>query len=369
MRYKECCEKCFASRTLADYIRKNGAKATCGFCGSEDVYCIDPESLQELFGPVIQLYSTLEDFMPLEDWKSGEYTDSIYDKLNYDWSLFPPYGDQVDQYSVEESLLKAIFPEDLRDGLQYSFLHSPVERQDDYWGDANRSGVVLVEMWEQFCREIRDNNRFFPEKTVDLAAVRMLLRYVEETLQKGTVLYRARISHDGRKHPPSEMAKPLRQSSEAGRANPKGIPYLYVSSSARTAISEVRPFIKDRVTVGPFKSKHGLEVVDLRSSTIGDPFRYGDHLRIVVDYLLFLRKLGEALSTAIAPRESDIAYVPTQYLSEFIKRSGYDGILYGSAMIRDEHEYNLVIFTDEKVRCTSTALYEVAEISHVVNLL
>ena len=349
---------------------QNGAKGNCSYCDSENVFCIDPELLQDLFWPVVRLYDTLENFMPLDDLKSDEYTDTIYDKLNYDWSLFPYYGDEFDQNYVEESLLKAIFPENPHHGPHYQFLHSYVEKEDEYWGvEKNKSWEVLVEKWEQFCNEIKGNNRYFPEKALDFVVIKRLLRYLKETLRKGEILYRARISHNGKKFTPSKMGKPSRKLSEGGRANPKGIPYLYLSSSSGIAISEVRPFIKDKVTVGDFKLREKLEVVDLRNSTIGDPFRYGDELESVVDYLLFLNKLGEELSKTISPRESDIEYIPTQYLSEFIKGLGYDGILYGSSMVQDRSEYNLVIFKDEKLKCTSTKLYEITGISHEFNML
>ena len=130
------------------------------------------------------------------------------------------------------------------------------------------------------------------------------------------------------------MGKPSPKNSENGRASPKGIPYLYVASSANTAISEVRPVILDRVTVGEFRINQKISVVDLRRKIIGDPFRYGDNLREIVDYLLFMHKLGSELSKTVSPRDSDTAYLPTQYLSEFIKSTGYDGILYGSSNVR-----------------------------------
>lgn len=343
---------------------QNGAKGKCSYCESINVFCIDPELLQDLFWPVINLYDTLENFMTSEDLKSDDYSDSIWDKLDMEWDVFPYYGDDFDQYRVEEELLKAIFPENPHHGPHYQFLHSSVEKEEEYWGIENRSWEVLVEKWEQFCNEIKDNNRYFPENVLDLVVIKRLLSYLRETLGKGKTLYRAIISHSGKRYPPSKMGKPPKSLSEGGRANPKGIPYLYISSSPSTAISEVRPSIKDKVTVGNFKLQEKLKVVDLRKSTIGDPFRYGDELNNVVDYLLFVHKLGEELSKAISPRESDIEYIPTQYLSEFIKGLGYDGIIYGSSMIQDRSEYNIVVFDDKKLRCASTQLYEVTKIVH-----
>jgi len=71
-----------------------------------------------------------------------------------------------------------------------------------------------------------------------------------------------------------------------------GIPYLYLASDVKTAVSEVRPFLSDKVTVGCFIVKAPLRVTDLRDPKIDDPFRFGDALEFVVGYLRFLRRLG-----------------------------------------------------------------------------
>ena len=125
----------------------------------------------------------------------------------------------------------------------------------------------------------------------------------------------------------------------------------------------------DRVTVGKFKIIKEMNIVDLRRKMIGDPFRYGDELNQVVDYLRFIHVLGTELSKTISPRESDIEYLPTQYLSEYIKGLGYDGIIYGSSMVKNEDEFNAVIFNDDKLKCVSTNLHEIYEISHRIRMI
>jgi len=362
---RRCCERCFNSKTLREYIRENGSQGECGFCGSERVRCIDPEELHDLFRPVIGLYRTVEDFMPLEDLKSGQYDDAMIDKLDSEWGLFPYFGDDFDQRDVEQSLLEAVFPEDPRHGEYYPFLHSSVEKEDEYWGlDESRASERLTKRWEEFCVEIKTRSRFLPQTALDFGTLRKLLSYCGETIQSDTTLYRARISHDGAKHPAEGMGKPPAEESISGRANPQGIPYLYVSSSVGTAIAEVRPLVKDEVTVGSFELLQRMDCLDLRRASVGDPFRYGDRLDEVADYLAFVATLGRELSRTVSRRESEIEYVPTQYLSEFIRGLGYDGIVYGSSMVEEEDEYNVVVFHDEKLECVSARLFEIAGIRH-----
>lgn len=126
----------------------------------------------------------------------------------------------------------------------------------------------------------------------------------------------------------------------------------------------MRPFINDKVTIGKFKTKSRLSVVDLRRLVIGDPFRYESNLNEVTDYIQFMHRLGRELSRSVSHREADIEYLPTQYLSEFVKRQGYDGIVYGNSMLSDENEFNVVIFNDDKLECVSASLYEVTGIKH-----
>ena len=44
--------------------------------------------------------------------------------------------------------------------------------------------------------------------------------------------------------------KPLERIALEGRTNPKGIPYLYLSSKKETAMSEVRPWIGGYISLG-----------------------------------------------------------------------------------------------------------------------
>ncbi|TET40349.1 MAG: RES domain-containing protein [Dehalococcoidia bacterium] len=350
-----CCVECFNDKTLKDYIIEHGELGNCHFCGAQDVTCILPEKLEDLFIPVVGLYDIIENFMPLHDLKewSGEF---IWEKLNEDWDVFGFYD-----YEKQEELVKAIFASrNPRDGND-QFLHSFVEMEDEYWGTKDEVSEELGQQWEQFCQELKFKNRYFPGRVIDLDLLTELLPFQEETMEVNSHLYRARICDTLEKIHPSQMGKPPVERSQHGRANPIGIPYLYVASDTTTAIAEKRPFAKERVTVGDFLLKRPLKVVNLREPKVDDPFRYGDNLEFVVMHLGFIRKLGFELSKTISPKEAEIEYMPLQYLCEYIKIRGYDGVAYKSAVAKG---YNLAIFSDYKLECIESELYEIKNIQY-----
>ncbi len=51
------------------------------------------------------------------------------------------------------------------------------------------------------------------------------------------------------------------------------------------------------------------------------------------------------LSTPVDPDKSKIEYLPTQYISEYIKSRGFDGIMFNSAM---GSGFNIVLFNENK---------------------
>jgi hypothetical protein len=80
-----------------------------------------------------------------------------------------------------------------------------------------------------------------------------------EVIPKDSYLWRAQLGNDWRKenefgeeipapYSPDRM-RPLPGRAKEGRANPKGIPYLYLASIRETALAEVRPWIGSRISV------------------------------------------------------------------------------------------------------------------------
>ena len=353
-----CCENCFNDPYLKEVIRKEGKLGNCDFCEGKSKYCIHPKDLAYYFGPLVELYTPVEDFMPLHDLKEG-HGDFIWEKLQDDWDCFAFYD-----YEKQENLLHEMFPmEDQKVGIPM-FLSFLVERQCEYWGSENEVSNKMEKQWEEFSEELKYNNRFFLQKQPDIDRLSDLFGFFVLSIAPQSYLYRSRIIKDGKKCPCSEMGKPPAEKTKNSRANPKGIPYLYLSSDNETAISEIRPPMTAKVAVGTFKVVEPLNVIDLRSPKIDSPFRYGDNLEYLINYLGFLRILGIELSKPINPVAEELEYLPSQYLCEFIKNEGYDGVTYKSSI---SDGYNIALFSDKKVKCTRTKLHYVRKVKYITS--
>ena len=89
----------------------------------------------------------------------------------------------------------------------------------------------------------------------------------QHKIPKGSVYWRARLGSaselivDGdvswdeeRPFAESDM-KPISNWQAEGRANPRGIPYLYLASTRETALAEVRPWIGSLISVAQFRTE------------------------------------------------------------------------------------------------------------------
>ncbi|MFN3021988.1 RES family NAD+ phosphorylase [Chryseobacterium sp. TY3] len=85
-----------------------------------------------------------------------------------------------------------------------------------------------------------------------------------------------------------------------------------------------------------------------------------DLLEELIIHHPFIQKLEQELAKPHRRSDSDLDYLPTQYISEFIKSMGYDGIEFQSA--QNKEGYNLAVFYPEKFECENTEVVEVVEL-------
>lgn len=216
--------------------------------------------------------------------------------------------------------------------------------------------------WEKLRDELMYHNRYFPESTIDLERLRDLLSSL--TLDPDEVpdqWYRARIQTSDNPFPPAEMGAPPNRIASHGRANPAGIPYLYLGSNPATAISEIRPHTGERACVARFRTRRGLKLIDLQNPrAMVSPFllETTDIGRMRND-LPFLERLGDELTRPVLPQAAAIDYTPSQYLCEFIKNCGYNGVIYRSSV---SNGVNLALFDPNLARCGRVDQYSVSRV-------
>jgi hypothetical protein len=227
------------------------------------------------------------------------------------------------------------------------------------------------DLFRNFMYTIKHTNRFYFD--MDYEFIDILQKLIDDRVKiinVDTTFYRARIGgiEEGNMglidpyQTIEEVGMPQSNIARLGRANPTGIPYLYLADDPSTAVAEVRPWVGSSVTIAKFILKENLSIVDLTQSvfhSIFESLSNGD-LPTVIGMNELSNRISYELSKPINPNTLEIEYLPTQFLSEFIKNHNYDGIKYRSSLGDGN---NLVLFTQDQVELHSTWLSEVLSIS------
>jgi hypothetical protein len=231
--------------------------------------------------------------------------------------------------------------------------------------------------YTHFAYSVRKKNRFIHYKPVNdfIKAITETCKKREGDIPKGSRLYRAQLGcgdrpviQDGEHiddenwpYKPKRMF-PIKGKSFEGRANPRGITYLYLSNDRNTACAEVRPWKGAMVSLAFFKTKKDLKVVDCTKD-----INKAKHTRIYIKEpkpeireKLVWKDINNAFSQPVNPNDPETEYVPTQIIAEIFKSQGFDGIAYTSSLI--ETGLNFVLFNATAVEMTSCWLTETKNI-------
>ena len=228
---------------------------------------------------------------------------------------------------------------------------------------ASFPSAVSLSDWEKLRVELMYNNRYFPKETIDLDRLEELLPHLALDVDEvPTVWYRARIQMGSKPFSNREMGAPPKWIASHGRANPAGIPYLYLGSSPITAVSEIRPHTGERACVADFTTRRELRFIDLRSprKTVSPFILDTGGIGRLRNDLPFLERLGEELTRPVLPQAAAIDYTPSQYLCEFIKNCGYQGVIYRSSV---SDGINLALFVPRIARCGVVTEYNVTRLA------
>lgn len=191
------------------------------------------------------------------------------------------------------------------------------------------------------------------------------------TVKKDMLLYRGRLirqGDDSRLGQSPEFSGfdannsllPPRYCSKDMRASYKYIPYLYCADHKYLAIAELRPHIGNRISVATIEPNDTLKIFDLTAN-------FEEYVQSQ-DKIEFLGDLAELFSYPVDSEDNIEDYIPTQYIAEYIRFLGYDGMAYKSSLDTYEGTHNakkrnLVIFEDKKLRAIRSDVYEVTGIN------
>lgn len=340
-----CCSECFSSSYLKDIINSNVIIGDCDFCGTTNIAIYDPKELALFFQNIFDLYKV--------DSKIGASIE-IQIELDFQGKIFS------NKISINRKKLLTEIVSDDFDKYKNIF-KSKVALKHLSNKKKNAKVKPLQISWEKFAEEIKSTNRFHIQNTLDLSKLDQLLNRYKRQIPKGKKYYRARISDSSLGFKISEMKNPPPEKAKAGRANPLGISYLYIANDIKTTLYEARTSLFDFVSVGSFRLKEDIRVINLRGDTY-DPIFLAEQgeLEDFLIHLPFITKLEQELSKPRRRSDNELDYLPTQYLSEFIKSIGFDGVEFQSSLF--PQGYNLAIFNASKFECIKVDVFEIEKI-------
>jgi hypothetical protein len=150
--------------------------------------------------------------------------------------------------------------------------------------------------------------------------------------------------------------KPISNWQSEGRANPRGIPYLYLATTRDTALAEVRPWIGATISVAQLQVRRDLNVIDCSKHHSKDSVLslIRDRTRPTEDGMWMA--IDRAFATPVGRDDESKEYVPTQIIAELFKSEGFDGIVYKSLLSDDG--FNLAVFNLDDAGVVHCALYK-----------
>ena len=322
---------CFLDEELRSEINANAViDGVCEVCGEEGKL-MNFSEFHGFFVALLSLFSSTD-----------ESNKTIVDVIQDEWH---PFKDN----DVAKALLADVIA---KNDCGYS-----IDSFVNYTDEIRERCAV----WDRLKTSVKENSRFFTNMD-EFAQYNYLT--TGKSLHIGQKLYRSRITPIGQKKIKCDkMGCPPKALATAGRANPIGIPYLYLSDSAKTTYFEVRAVYLDRLSVGTFRIERELELVDFIYD-VNLFLAYNDGAASLKETIIkkkIIDAISEDLSKPLRRYDSELEYVPTQLICEYCKRIvGADGISFESSLHKGGRNY--VLFDESVTKCIRVDSHEITRI-------
>jgi len=243
---------------------------------------------------------------------------------------------------------------------------------------------VSFKSWQSYWRfrsAIINSNRYiFDEETENfLVEVLESCESRQRKIKPGTILWRSQLGGGTRPvfddegneiadepcpHS-AERMHPLKYAASEGRANPKGIPYLYLATTKETAMSEARPWIGSEISVAQFIIIKELTVIDCSVNHPANPLFFDLENGFYEPSEEEKEKavwahIDKAFSEPVTQSENQAHYAPTQIVAELFKKNGFDGVAYKSLLAEG---YNIALFDPKVAEMLNCFLYEANKVT------
>ena len=350
-----CCEACFDNEYISDFIRENGEFGDCPYCKSKDVIVHDTKSVGDFIKAGLRRAYEEADYTLVKEGLCHPL--SVHDILVHEECIFSERLLDLDDTFItlmEDLMDSHLDVRDIKHGeerdLEYqdifadNFIH-----QGDFFYD---NEYETRNAWEHFKYLCQHYNRFFDISSEEsrerlLKSLGNVWKQVQKTVRKGVVMHRIRaysIREDDaigaldQMDAYREIGPAPYTAVKHNRMSPAGIPYIYLSNNIRTCSKETRIQDGQDVLLGKFSVRSSLRMLDLTTKNVeslprhpGSIFseKYDADMLWIRDFLL---QFAHEISKPIQEDVSNLEYVPTQLMAEYIRKSGYQGIIFSSSV-------------------------------------
>lgn len=330
------CESCFTDKELRGFILSQGNLGNCDCCESKDIEII---SIQELLDFFKELY---------DNFQISQKGKSLISLIQGNWNLFSDLdcAHKILNYTLNK-------------------IGSPINSSEELV-DFSEEIFENINYWYKLKEQLKWERRYFTNinyLTDDLGWDSFFESKV--LIKDENIFYRARLHENANENifDGSQMFCPPKEISSAGRANPIGIPYLYLSDNEETILYEIRASYLDEISVATFTKNKEIEDEIIISDFTETPTLYhpnGVNKRI--KSTLLKQIISRDLSKPMRRYDSELDYISTQFICEFIKIfTNVQGIKFRSSLHNIDN--NLVLFNQNIMKCTSVRKVQISKMN------
>ena len=330
------CKKCFSDKELIGFIVSQGKIGNCDCCKSETIETIELIELLDFFKEVFDNFQIKAEGKSLISLIQGNW--NLFSNLECGHKILNEALNQT-QSAISNSDDLVEFSNEILENINYwSILKEQLKWERRYFTNIDRLTEDLG--WDSF----------FESKT---------------TVSRDEIFYRARLHQNSEEDiiPMNKMSSPPAQYASAGRANPIGIPYLYLSDNEETILYEVRASFLDEISVGTFTKNEEYQNEIIISDFTEIPTLYHPNgVNRKIKSTLLKQLISRDLSKPMRRYDSELDYIPTQFICEFIKTfTNVQGIKFRSSL----HNVgcNLVLFNQDTMKCRSVKKVQISNVN------
>ena len=218
-------------------------------------------------------------------------------------------------------------------------------------------------IWNDLLEEVKHERRFiFKESTSKLLFEIQKYSFIFlEKVDKETILYRGRV---GNYYSEEDFLKPPKDKAQHLRANPYGIPYLYLTNDKDCCINECRLNYPNSISIAEFYLINDIYLLNLtKKPSIIEMCRISDGMEPenIFNIIEVFSHIDEEMSKPVYDDKKHLDYILTQLFTECVKlahesikeKEGQhiDGIIFRSSFDfkNNKNWKNYVLFNDKDI--------------------